>query len=425
MGRDERDRVRHRVLSDPHDPVTQVVDAILAEVPAYRSLHGTQLPEVRAIAQWTLTRALELWVEETSFSAADLARFRGIGGARAADGRSLPAVLRAYRVGAAAADRLIARGCGDLLAPEDVFALNQLWLTGLDALSEALFSGYSETSTRLSGDRAQARRALLDDLVVGRQSSPGAVVDRTRALGVTLAARGLLLVAETVGDDPGVSPEAAAGAAGARLLGALEDADGGIGDDLLLTVRGHRVVVLLPEAAAGGVGPALRGLGWRGCLTGAHPLTELARAYRLASDALDGAPERAYDDTGLLHEADARVVALLCASPDASPEAVRHHVLGPLTTPGNEHLLAALSAFLDTGSAAAAATVLHLHPQTLRYRLRRVRALTGRDPRHPWQRLTLDIARSADRRHRPVPPVREERAARAAETGTAGSGARG
>ncbi|MFE4551940.1 helix-turn-helix domain-containing protein [Streptomyces sp. NPDC056785] len=69
-------------------------------------------------------------------------------------------------------------------------------------------------------------------------------------------------------------------------------------------------------------------------------------------------------------------------------------MLGPLTDPGQGHLLAALTAYLDTGSANAAARELHLHAQSLRYRLRRVRDLTDRDPRDAWQRLTLDIART-------------------------------
>ncbi|WP_237669124.1 helix-turn-helix domain-containing protein [Rhodococcus sp. BS-15] len=33
-----------------------------------------------------------------------------------------------------------------------------------------------------------------------------------------------------------------------------------------------------------------------------------------------------------------------------------------------------------------------MHPQTLRYRLRRAQELTGRDPRSAWHRLALDTA---------------------------------
>jgi DNA-binding PucR family transcriptional regulator len=51
-----------------------------------------------------------------------------------------------------------------------------------------------------------------------------------------------------------------------------------------------------------------------------------------------------------------------------------------------------LDAHLQTGDAVAAAQLLHMHPQTLRYRLKRVSALTQLDPRQPWARYLLQTA---------------------------------
>jgi DNA-binding PucR family transcriptional regulator len=116
-------------------------------------------------------------------------------------------------------------------------------------------------------------------------------------------------------------------------------------------------------------------------------------AYRLAADALDSAPAYAHDGRPVLDDGDAQVLALLAARGTARPDQVVVSVLGALADPGNRHLLDGLDAYLTTGSATAAAAQLHLHPQTLRYRLRRVREITGRDPRLPWQRLVLDVAR--------------------------------
>ncbi|MEU7216841.1 helix-turn-helix domain-containing protein [Nocardia iowensis] len=60
----------------------------------------------------------------------------------------------------------------------------------------------------------------------------------------------------------------------------------------------------------------------------------------------------------------------------------RHpHGPGPLATPAQRHLLQGLAAYLAAASANTAAE--HLHPQTLRYRLRRAVELTGRDPAIP------------------------------------------
>ncbi|WP_406482129.1 helix-turn-helix domain-containing protein [Streptomyces platensis] len=105
-------------------------------------------------------------------------------------------------------------------------------------------------------------------------------------------------------------------------------------------------------------------------------------------------PAHAHQPARVLTDGDAQVLALLGGRPTAPPEHLSRLILGPLTQPGRHHLMAALTTYLDTGSANAAARRLGLHPQSLRYRLRRIADLTHRDPRDPWQRLTLDIART-------------------------------
>ncbi|MGA5699223.1 PucR family transcriptional regulator [Peterkaempfera bronchialis] len=397
MGHQARERVRQEILAEVGPAVDTLVEAVRRDVPAYRALDGSRLPEVRAIATWVLTRSLELWVGGGDFTPAELARFRAIGAARAADGRPLPAVLRAYRVAATALLDHLSAHTADLLEVQDVLALTRLWLSGLDALSESLYAGYSAAAERLSGDRNRALRDLLDDLLAGRHSSAGAVADRTARLGVRLPDPYCLLVAEP---DPGrpAAPEATAAATAAALADGLAEPESGT---LLMTTRGPRAVLLLPARTADALPAALAAHHWRGCAITGEPAEQIPTAHRLAADALDTAPAHAYGTDALLRDADAYVLALLGARPTAAPDRVAQAVLGPLLRPDRRHLAEALDAYLDTGSATAAADVLHLHPQTLRYRLRRIRELTGRDPRRPWQRLTLDIARNLTAR-RPV-----------------------
>lgn len=351
-----------------------LIDAVRAQIPAYQALEASQLTEVRGIAAWALSRAVEMWVRDGALDAQDLARFRSIGAARAADGRPLPAVLRAYRVTASLASELVVRRGHGRLDVEDVLALNRVWLASIDALSEALFTGYTLAAERLVGDRERALRDLFDDLLVGRQTSPGALADRCRQLQVTLPATPWLLVVEPI--DPNRSVTEAAGLS-----------------PILQLYRGRRAVLLLPPGDRADLDAAVSTRGWHGCLVGEEPVAEASRAYRLAVDALDTAPLHAYDHGGLLTDGDAHVLALLSARPTARPRDVVRSVLGPLGDARNAHLLDGLGAYLATGSATAAADLLSVHPQTLRYRLRRVRELTGRDPRLPWQRLVLDIAR--------------------------------
>jgi hypothetical protein len=95
----------------PAEVAGVLLDAITAEIPAYRLLAPPQLAEVRAIASWARRRIAALWVDGGSLDDADLTRFRGIGAARALDGRPLPVVLLAYRVAASRSiDPVVAEG---------------------------------------------------------------------------------------------------------------------------------------------------------------------------------------------------------------------------------------------------------------------------------------------------------------------------
>jgi hypothetical protein len=374
MGLPARLAVQRELTAELAQASETLIDAIRAQIPAYQALEASQLTEARAIAAWALSRAVELWVRDGALDAQDLARFRNIGAARAADGRPLPAVLRAYRVTASLASELVVRRGHGRLDVEDVLALNRVWLASIDALSEALFTGYTLAAERLVGDRARALRDLFDDLLVGRQASPGALADRCRQLGVTLPATPWLLIIEPI--DPALTISEAADLT-----------------PILFLSRGRRAVLLLAPGTRKELDAAISARGWRGCLVSEEPIGEASRAYRLAVDALDTAPPHAYDHRSLLSDGDAHVLALLSARPTARPRDVVRSVLGPLADARQAHLLEGLGAYLATGSATAAADLLHVHPQTLRYRLRRVQELTGRDPRLPWHRLVLDIAR--------------------------------
>ncbi|MFD9324916.1 PucR family transcriptional regulator [Streptomyces sp. NPDC060065] len=318
----------------------------------------------------------------------DLRRFRGIAGARAADGRPVQAVLRAYRVaGAVLTEEIGARA--PQLAAADAFTLARMLLTTLDTLSEEMATAYAATSEDLAADRDRALRLLLDDLIAGRHASVGALTDRSARLGLQLPDPYCLLVAEsTDADGPEMSHDAAP-----ELLDAL-DCTSAADVTSLVTVRGSGAVLLLPAGVVAEAGAALGKAAWRGCAITGESLDRVAVAHRLAADALDTAPAHAHRPGRLLTDADAHVLALLAGHPAAAPDHFGRLVLGPLAGPGGRHLLEALTAYIDTGSANAAARELHLHAQSLRYCLRRIHELTGRDPRDPWQRLTLDIART-------------------------------
>ncbi|MBJ7287359.1 helix-turn-helix domain-containing protein [Williamsia sp.] len=387
-----RERTVTRLQGELPAIVTRSVDAIREAVPAYRDLRGPQLDEVENIAAGSLRRLLELWIDDGDIER-DRSAFRAIGTARAADGRPLTDILRAYRVASDVFVRHVIDHHLDDLEPADVADLSLLVLRTLDAVSEVIIDAYTTYRDRLTSDRGQAQAAFLDDLIAGRQNSPGAIADRSRQLDLALAGRPqLLVVART---DPGRSMSDDDLDTILRSLGETPHTDptDGPARPHLCTRRGTRGVLLLPGTVDRTLLDSVcAAADLRGSLMSGRPIADVAAAYRLACDALDTAPGHAFAERALLDDGDCQLLVLLTARATADTDAVVSTVLGPLRDPSNEHLLDGVRAFISTGTATAAAAELHVHPQTLRYRLRRAQELTGRDPRHAWHRLALDTA---------------------------------
>lgn len=383
-----RAEVAARLVDRLDDVAARMIERIVAEIPAYDVLDADQLADVRRIAVWATGRLLAAWSEGRQIAAEDVATFRRIGAARALDGRPLPAVLRSYRLGGVHLWRLIAEEGGERLAMADALAWTELWLHTIDDVSEAIHEGYSGATDRLATDRERARAALLDDILRGRHARAGGLREHAQLLGVELPERPTLLVATGVGADrvtvaalTALLDEAGAPAA-SRLV--REGADGGSA----LVAAGREAELRV----------AVGRRGWRAVVLHQRDVGALPRAYRLAVDALTQAPARAFGTDGCLDAGDAELLALLHATPEAAPDRLVAEVLGPLLGPGEDRLVAGLAAYLSAGSAQGAARALAVHEQTVRYRLRRVTALTGRDPRRPWNRFVFESALAVRRR---------------------------
>ncbi|SRR6266536_102938 len=389
MGLAQRMAVQRRLVGLGSKVDERIVTALQREVPAYTTISSAQLAETRAIAAWAIRRLIEMWVEDTALTAADLQRFRGIGVARATDGRPLFAVLRAYRVAAVEISDLVVDLAPDELALSDMVALNRTLLTSVDELSESLFAGYSSATEQLNSNRAQMLVGLTNDLLTGRQTSAAVLADRAAQLGITVPATLTLVV---------VAPDTAGTVLSegdvADLASSISPAGSGQPLDVLHTSRGRQGVLL--AATVPDLTPELTFRKWRACITREVTPAAIPLDFRLAAAALEHAPEEAFADSPVLDRGDAMLVALLRGQPPVDPAELAAEALGPVAEAKNAHLLEGLKGYLRWGSSTEAAERLGLHPQTMRHRLRRITELSGRDVRLSWDRLMLDVARTAD-----------------------------
>ncbi|ONI84288.1 hypothetical protein ALI144C_15960 [Actinosynnema sp. ALI-1.44] len=96
---------------------------------------------------------------------------------------------------------------------------------------------------------------------------------------------------------------------------------------------------------------------------------------------------------------------LLAAVPDELRRSFRNQIIGPLSAYDETHkseLTRTLRVFLEhSGSWTQAAAELHVHVNTLRYRITRITELTGRDPGRFGDRVDLYLALADESEHRP------------------------
>lgn len=224
---------------------------------------------------------------------------------------------------------------------------------------------------------ARVEAALVDGIVRGEEAQ-------------TIASRAAALDWDTVAEARVVVGAAPAGDRAQAVAGAADWAHAA-GQTAIAGVHGTQLVVVIAGAAdpghgiaeVFGPGPVVRGPVGPG-LAGAHRSAVEALSGFAVAAAWPGAP-RPVDSADLAPE---RVLAGDAAAADH----LRAMVYSPLAS-ASAPLLETLDAYLAHGGALEpAARSLFVHPNTMRYRLRRVAEITGRDPWNPRDLLALHIA---------------------------------
>ena len=357
----------------------EVIEAIRTAVPAYaRPLEGAFGEGIRT----GVIRALEQFVSAAEGKAQRPRSGRDIyfelGRGEAREGRPLEALLSAYRIGARVAWRHAAaaarhRGLGaDALAPlaEAVFAF-------IDELSARSAEGYAYEQSVAAGEAAGRRRALVQLMVARPPSEPAAVEDAARDAGWRLPDT---LAALVWRGDPDV-----------RLAGGLP-----LGS-LAARVRDDTVCALVPDAHAPGRLVALR-RSFGGETAALGPVVPWAEAWRSAARAAAAvglAAEGLLPDGGLV-VTDSHLADLALLRDRRLLEDLAASSLAPLdgrTAGARNRLLETLRAWIDhQGRVPDVARALHVHPQTVRYRLTQLRESFGPALDDPDGRFELALA---------------------------------
>ncbi|MEU4834788.1 helix-turn-helix domain-containing protein [Streptosporangium sp. NPDC023615] len=354
----------------------QVIEEITARIPEYARPADENY--IRAI-RLAVDEALRQFVDRIENPSApwDPDVFRTIGRGEANEGRNLDPLQTAMRLGARVAWRRLTEQSEQLgLTPQHLYDLGEAIFVYLDQLADAAAEGYDEARARAAGEIERRRHRLMDLLLSQHPASPEAIADLAKAAGWRL-------------------PRVVAGVA-------LEERPGGhrppsLPPDVLTGLDRPDPCLIVPDPGGPGRAQTLEmGLrGWKAAVGPAVPLAAAATSLRWAREALDLRRRGVLTERrGLLRCSD-HMATLIVFKDEELVSALTEVRLAPLAhlRPSQQDRLAeTLLAWLRHGRGAGeVAARLHVHPQTVRYRLRQLEELYGDQLSDPDIRFELEI----------------------------------
>jgi PucR C-terminal helix-turn-helix domain len=385
----------------------EVIGAIQREVPEY-ARPGDDF--YTAAVRRSVFHALHQFAQQIADPAAPredtVQLFQNIGRIEAAEGRSLEPLQMALRLGARVAWRRLYEAAGGNLGPDVLARIGEAIFLYLDELATACAEGFTRASADAGGEMERRRRRLLDLLVADPPVSRQAIADRARAAGWPLPRAVAAVALADRGPARGATGPLPPGPLSGLVPGLLP----ALPPDVLIDMVRPDPCLLVPDPDGPGRADLIeRGLrGWTGALGPAVPLARASSSLRWARRALALSRRGIISAGPGVTRCDDHLSTLLLFSDEDLIQGLAGTRLAPLgqLRPAQQDTLAeTLLAWLqNAGNARETARHLHVHPQTVRYRLRQLHALFGGTLLEPDLRFDLEIALRARRLLRGAAP---------------------
>jgi len=351
--------------------VRRIVTRIRAEIPCYADTDVVQPDDLRASVRANVDYILD---SLTGTAKANLTAPDATGRTRAAQGVPLAEMLTAYRVGVTELWSALVATARRLpgVPADDVIELAGAVFAAQNTYSDAALTAYRDEARDILRTRERERAAMVEVILSGAQAK-GSLWEVANALRLPLDGVFLVVAAETeLGHDPIPRAESALAVIDVRSVWRL-DAELSLG------------VLSLPDRSRNGAvltvlnRHATRRIGASPVFAELHQANWALQLARLALGSNSGG-------SGVAQFRDSPIDILVAAAPHAALETARAVLGGLLALPGDELdlLLGTFEAWVRaSGSATVAGAALFCHPNTVRYRLRRIEAGTGRTLGNP------------------------------------------
>lgn len=368
-----------RLRSDVEEVAGVLAARIAAADSAYTESGPITEEELREACRANLTEIIHALAGDEP----NLQPAYAVGRLKAERGVPISSLLHAFRLGG----RLIWEQLTDLADgpsdPELLDLVSRQWDL-IDTYSDAAVQSYRDTESLLVHSDAQARYRLIRTLFDDHADSPIRPLTAMRTLGIP--EDGVFVVVMIVPPEAGAALPVGLDVA-LRDTGALPVWDGQVDVHvgLLRTAsirESDRSVDRLGDLVDGRIGVSV-------AFTNPARIPAALAEARLAARSIVPGVDR------LVRYGSDPTAHLLATVPEAGASMARQ-ILGPVLTlpaPERDDLLSVLSAWYEcAGAAADVADRLHCHRNTVRYRLRKVRDLTGRDVTDPIASAELFLA---------------------------------